>query len=221
TGVHFAVWAPNAERVSVIGDFNAWDGRVHPMRHLATGGIWEIFIPDLPDGEKYKYEIRAKTGALLKKSDPFGVAFEVPPRPASIVREISSYEWQDAAWMAEREAQGSWLDRPMAIYEVHLGSWARVPEEGNRFLTYRELAHRLVPYVKAANFTHVELLPIMEHPFSGSWGYQVHGFFAPTSRFGSPEDFKYLVDTCHQAGIGVIPAWVPGHFPKAHHRLAP
>jgi 1,4-alpha-glucan branching enzyme len=220
TGVHFAVWAPNAARVSVIGDFNAWDGRVHPMRHLATGGVWEIFIPDLADGEKYKFEIRSASGALLKKSDPFAVAFEVPPQSASVVRDISRYRWRDAEWMAGRDAHGAWLDRPLAIYEVHLGSWARVPEEGNRFLTYRELAHRLVPYVKDAGFTHLELLPIMEHPFSGSWGYQVHGFFAPTSRFGSPEDFKYFVDVCHQAGIGVILDWVPGHFPKDEHGLA-
>src|SRR5262249_7163058 len=148
SGVHFAVWAPNAERVSVVGDFNAWDGRVHPMRHLATGGIWEIFIPDLHDGEKYKYEIRTMTGSWLTQSDPFAVAFEVPRQSASVVRDISRYEWRDAEWMDGRAAQNAWLDRPMAIYEVHLGSWARVPEEGNRFLTYRELAHRLVPYVK-------------------------------------------------------------------------
>jgi 1,4-alpha-glucan branching enzyme len=220
TGVHFAVWAPNADRVSVVGDFNGWDGRVHPMRLLSMAGIWEIFIPDLPDGEKYKYEIRTAAGALLKKTDPYGVAFETPPQTASIVRDISGYEWGDAAWLARRREQGGLLHQPMSVYEVHLGSWARVPEEGNRFLTYRELAHRLVAYVKELGFTHIELLPVMEHPFSGSWGYQVLGFFAPTSRFGVPEDFKYFVDHCHREGIGVILDWVPGHFPKDDHGLA-
>lgn len=220
SGVHFAVWAPNASRVSVVGDFNGWDGRVHPMRLLVTGGIWELFVPDLPDGEKYKYEIRTATGALLKKIDPYGYACEVPPRTASIVHDIGRYRWQDSAWMERRGDEQSWLERPMAIYEVHLGSWARVPEEGNRSLTYRELAQRLVPYAEESGFTHLELLPIMEHPFSGSWGYQVSGFFAPTSRFGPPEDFKYFVDTCHQAGLGVILDWVPGHFPKDDFGLA-
>jgi 1,4-alpha-glucan branching enzyme len=220
TGVHFAVWAPNAERVSVIGDFNGWDGRVTPMRFLTAGGIWEIFIPDLPDGEKYKFEIRARTGAILKKTDPFARAFEAPPQTAAIVHDISQYVWRDGEWMTSRPAQGAWLDKPLAAYEVHLGSWARVPEEGNRFLTYREMAHRLVPYVKEMGFTHIELLPVMEHPFSGSWGYQVLGFFAPTARFGPPEDFKLFVDACHQAGLGVILDWVPGHFPKDAHGLA-
>jgi 1,4-alpha-glucan branching enzyme len=220
TGVHFAVWAPNAGRVSVIGDFNAWDGRVHPMRQLQPGGIWEIFIPDLADGEKYKFEIRTRTGAILKKADPFARAFEVPPQTAAIVHDISRYEWRDEGWMSALPGHGAWLDRPMSVYEVHLGSWARVPEEGNRFLTYREMAQRLVPYVKEMGFTHVELLPVMEHPFSGSWGYQVLGFFAPTSRFGPPEDFKLFVDACHQAGLGVILDWVPGHFPKDEHGLA-
>jgi 1,4-alpha-glucan branching enzyme len=220
TGVHFAVWAPNADRVSLIADVNGWDGRVHPMRLLAPAGIWEIFIPDLADGEKYKFEILTRTGALLEKADPFGFAFEVPPQSASVVRDISGYDWNDRAWMTARPAHGAWLEQPMATYEVHLGSWARVPEEGNRFLTYRELAGRLVPYVKEMGFTHIELMPVMEHPFSGSWGYQVLGFFAPTSRFGPPEDFKFFVDACHQAGIGVILDWVPGHFPKDAHGLA-
>jgi 1,4-alpha-glucan branching enzyme len=219
-GVHFAVWAPNADRVSVVGDFNGWDGRVNPMRLLVPAGIWEIFIPDLRDGENYKFEIRTKAGEILKKADPFGFAFEVPPQSASVVRDISRYQWRDAAWMAGRRDQGEWLGRPMSIYEVHLGSWARVPEEGNRFLTYPELARRLVPYVKELGFTHIELLPVMEHPFSGSWGYQVLGFFAPTSRFGTPEDFKLFVDACHEAGLGVILDWVPGHFPKDQHGLA-
>jgi 1,4-alpha-glucan branching enzyme len=220
TGVHIAVWAPNADRVSVIGDFNGWDGRVHAMRLLAPSGVWEIFIPELLDGEKYKFEIRTAGGALLEKSDPFAVAFEVPPLSSSLVRDISRYTWQDDEWMTSRAAEGGWLDRPMSIYEVHLGSWARVPEEGNRCLTYREMAHRLVPYVREMGFTHIELLPVMEHPFSGSWGYQVLGFFAPTSRFGPPEDFKLLVDACHRAGLGVILDWVPGHFPKDAHGLA-
>jgi 1,4-alpha-glucan branching enzyme len=220
TGVHFAVWAPNAARVSVIGDFNAWDGRVHPMRRLQPGGIWEIFVPDLADGEKYKFEIRTAAGAILKKADPFARAFEAPPQTAAIVRDVSHYRWADDAWMSALPAHGAWLDRPLSIYEVHFGSWARMPEEGNRFLTYREMAHRLVPYVKEMGFTHIELLPMMEHPFSGSWGYQVLGFFAPTARFGPPEDFKLFIDACHQAGIGVILDWVPGHFPKDAHGLA-
>jgi 1,4-alpha-glucan branching enzyme len=220
TGVHFAVWAPNAHRVSVVGDFNRWDGRVHVMRLLAPNGIWEIFLPDLADGEKYKFEILTLEGSLLIKSDPFGFSFEMPPASASIVRDVSGYAWNDHEWMASREGRQGWFEQPMAIYEVHLGSWARVPEEENRYLTYREMAERLVPYVKSMGFTHLELLPVMEHPFSGSWGYQVLGFFAPTSRFGSPEDFKHLVDACHQAGIGVILDWVPGHFPKDAHGLA-
>jgi 1,4-alpha-glucan branching enzyme len=219
-GVHFALWAPNADRVSVIGDFNGWDGRVHPMRNLGASGLWELFVPGLRDGENYKFEIRAKTGALLKKSDPYGFAFEIPPQTASIVRDLSRYEWHDADWMARRRARGDGLTAPMTFYEAHLGSWARVPEEGNRFLTYRELAARLVPYVKEMGFTHIELLPVMEHPFSGSWGYQVLGFYAPTSRFGPPEDFKLFVDACHQAGLGVILDWVPGHFPKDDYGLA-
>jgi 1,4-alpha-glucan branching enzyme len=219
-GIHFAVWAPNARRVSVIGDFNGWDGRVHAMRLLAPAGIWEIFIPDIADGARYKFEIQTKSGALLMKSDPFGVAFEQPPDTASVVRDVSGYRWNDAAWMDARRRGTGWLDRPLAIYEVHLGSWARVPEDGERFLTYREMAERLVPYVKDMGFTHIELLPVMEHPFSGSWGYQVLGFFAPTSRFGPPEDFKLFVDACHQSGIGVILDWVPGHFPRDAHGLA-
>jgi len=220
TGVHFAVWAPSAQRVSVVGDFNAWDGRLHPMRHFTLSGVWELFIPDLQDGEKYKFEIRTSAGHLLKKSDPYGFAFELPPQTASIVRDISGYTWQDSHWMSTREEHGGWMKRPMSIYEVHLGSWARVPEDGDRVLTYRELAARLVPYVVEMGFTHIELLPVMEHPFTGSWGYQVIGFFAPTSRYGSPEDFKFFVDACHQAGIGVILDWVPGHFPKDAHGLA-
>jgi 1,4-alpha-glucan branching enzyme len=219
-GVHFAVWAPNADRVSVIGAFNGWDGRVHPMRLLVPAGVWELFVPNLPDGELYKFEIRTKHGALLQKSDPFGFLFEPAPQTASFVYDASRYEWRDDEWMRTRAELASWLDRPMSIYEVHLGSWARIPEDGDRFLTYRELAYRLVPYVKEMGFTHLELLPVMEHPFAGSWGYQVLGFFAPTSRFGPPEDFKLLIDECHRAGIAVILDWVPGHFPKDDHGLA-
>jgi 1,4-alpha-glucan branching enzyme len=216
-GVHFAVWAPSARRVSVVGDFNRWDGRVHPMR-LRTGGYWEIFLPDLGIGERYKFEVVGATGATVLKADPFGRSFETPPRTASVVATASDYEWGDDAWMKERPARGRWLERPMSIYEVHLGSWRRSPD--GRLLTYKEMAAALVPYVKEMGFTHLELLPVMEHPFTGSWGYQVIGFFAPTSRFGPPEDFKALVDACHQAGLGVILDWVPGHFPKDEHGLA-
>ncbi len=220
TGVHFAVWAPNASRVSVIGDFNRWDGRVHPMRLLLPYGVWAIFIPGLGDGECYKYEVRTGSGQLMQKQDPYGQRFEVPPLSATIVHEPREQPWTDHWWMDDRRNFGCWLDRPMSIYEVHLGSWARVPEEGDRFLTYRELADRLVPYVKEQGFTHIELLPVLEHPFLGSWGYQVTGFFAPTSRFGAPDDFKAFVDACHRAGIGVLLDWVPGHFPRDMHSLA-
>jgi 1,4-alpha-glucan branching enzyme len=214
------VWAPNADRVSVVGDFNGWDGRIHPMRHFALSGIWELFVPDLPDGQRYKFEIRTSAGHLLKKSDPYAFAFEHPPQTASIVCDPSSYAWGDGEWMAARRELGGWFNRPMSIYEVHLGSWARVPEDRDRVLTYRELADRLIPYAVDMGFTHLELLPVMEHPFTGSWGYQVIGFYAPTSRYGSPHDFKYFVDACHRAGLGVILDWVPGHFPKDEHGLA-
>jgi len=221
TGVHFAVWAPTAERVSVIGDLNGWDGRVHPMRSLGSSGVWEIFVPGLGEGERYKFEIRSQRGGtLLLKTDPYGIAFEVPPLSASLTRRLDRYEWRDRDWLSDRAANGSWLARPMAIYEVHLGSWARAGQEGDFYLSYRDLADRLVPYVTSMGYTHVELLPVMEHPFSGSWGYQVTGYFAPTSRHGSPEDFKYFVDQCHQHGLGVILDWVPGHFPKDAHGLA-
>jgi 1,4-alpha-glucan branching enzyme len=219
-GVHFAVWAPNAERVSVVGDFNRWDGRVHPMRHLGLSGVWEIFIPGVGEGERYKFEIRsALYGEVLLKADPYGTRFELPPLTASIVAR-SEYRWQDAQWFVDRAGCQAWMNRPLAIYEVHLGSWARVPEEHDRSLTYRELADRLIPYVKDMGYTHIELLPVMEHPYVPSWGYQVTGFFAPTSRYGTPEDFKAFVDHCHQQGIGVILDWVPGHFPKDAHGLA-
>jgi len=219
TGVHFAVWAPNAKRVSVVGDFNAWDGRRHPMRSLGGSGVWEIFIPGLYVGEKYKFEILSRYGEVVLKSDPFGFAFELPPQNASVVA-APAYDWKDAEWMRSRASADSWFHQPMAVYEVHLGSWSRIPEESGRYLTYRELAERLIPYVKEMGYSHIELLPVMEHPFSGSWGYQVIGFFAPTSRFGKPEEFKAFVDECHANGIGVILDWVPGHFPKDAHGLA-
>jgi 1,4-alpha-glucan branching enzyme len=218
-GVHFAVWAPNGKRVSVVGDFNAWDGRRHPMRSLGGSGVWEIFIPGISLGEKYKFEILTRYGEVILKSDPFGFAFEIPPLNASIVAE-PVYEWKDTEWMRSRESADSWFHLPVAVYEVHLGSWARIPEDANRYLTYGELAERLIPYVKEMGYSHIELLPVMEHPFSGSWGYQVIGFFAPTSRFGKPEEFKAFVDACHLHGIGVILDWVPGHFPKDAHGLA-
>jgi 1,4-alpha-glucan branching enzyme len=220
TGVLFAVWAPNAQRVSVIGDFNGWDGRVHPMRKLVPSGVWELFVPELKPGACYKYEVRTHDGHLIEKADPYARWFEVPPRSASVIWENGGYQWGDSDWMRDRPSAGSWHDRPMSTYEVHLGSWRRVPDEGHRYLTYREMAEILVPYVREMGFTHIELLPVMEHPFSGSWGYQVLGFFAPTSRFGSPDDFRFFVDACHRYGLGVILDWVPGHFPKDRHGLA-
>ena len=220
TGVHFAVWAPNADRVSVIGDFNRWDGRVHVMRPIASSGVWELFIPELPDGACYKYEVRTRAGHLLEKADPYGLRFEVPPNSASVIWTEGRYQWGDEEWLRDRPSFAGWHDRPMSIYEVHLGSWKRVPEEGNRYLSYRELSDTLVPYVREMGYTHIELMPVMEHPFSGSWGYQVIGFFAPTSRFGTPDDFRYFVDQCHRHGVGVILDWVPGHFPKDQHGLA-
>src|SRR5688572_17338118 len=188
-GVHFAVWAPNATRASVVGDFNGWDGRVHQMRSLGASGVWEIYIPGAQSGQRYKFELRSAHGAVLQKIDPFAFAFEVPPLAASVVWR-PEYQWNDADWMSSRTGKDWWLHQPMSIYEVHLGSWARIPEEGDRYLTYRELADRLIPYVRKMGYTHIELLPVMEHPYSGSWGYQVTGFYAPTSRFGPPEDFK-------------------------------
>src|SRR5512134_304730 len=219
SGVSFAVWAPNAERVSVIGNFNHWDGRSHPMRNRGDSGIWEIFVPGLAEEEVYKYEIRARTGELLVKSDPFAFRFEPPPRTGSIVCDIDRYAWGDAEWIAARASRNP-LESPLAVYEVHLGSWKRRPEEGNRYLTYGELADELIPYVRDLGYTHVELLPVSEHPFDGSWGYQSLGYFAPTSRFGSPADFMAFVDRCHREGIGVILDWVPAHFPKDAHGLA-
>ncbi len=220
TGVHFAVWAPSAQRVSVIGDFNGWNGRVHVMRRLVPSGVWELFIPDLADGDGYKFEVRTHAGHLLHKADPYARRFEVPPKTASVIWSGGGSEWRDRDWMHDRPSRDAWRERPMSVYEVHPGSWQRVSKEGHRFQTYRELAASLVPYVRELGFTHIELMPIMEHPFAGSWGYQVIGFFAPTSRFGTPDDFRHFVDQCHAHGIGVILDWVPGHFPKDRHGLA-
>ena len=215
-GVSFAVWAPNASSVSVVGDFNGWDGRLHPMRSLGASGIWEIFIPDLRSGMKYKFELRTSRGKLRIKADPFAFRTEVPPRNASVVFD-SAYDWRDADWLAARESP---LARPVSIYEVHLGSWRLNPLEGNRPLTYAELGEELAEYVSSLGFTHVELLPVMEHPYAPSWGYQVTGYFAATARFGSPDDFRAFVDRMHAAGIGVILDWVPAHFPKDDWALA-
>ena len=219
-GVHFAVWAPNAQRVSVVGDFNGWDGREHPMRRLVPSGIWEMFIPGLQAGERYKFEVRTPAGDLLLKADPYARRAERPPATASVIEAPDHYAWGEGDWMRHREALGGWHDRPMSVYEVHLGSWRCVPEDGGRPLSYRELAASLVPYVRDLGYTHIELLPVMEHPFTGSWGYQVTGFFAPTSRFGTADDFRFLVDECHRNGVGVLLDWVPGHFPKDAHGLA-
>ncbi len=219
-GVNFAVWAPNAQRVSVIGDFNRWDGRRHPMQRRNDGGIWELFIPDIGVGERYKYALVSNLGGYyVERADPYGFTSEVRPASASIVYDLDQYAWNDSDWMDKR-AKRQALDAPIAIYEMHLGSWRRVPEEGGRFLTYRELAEQLPAYVRELGYTHVEFLPITEHPFDGSWGYQPTGMYAPTSRFGSPDDFRALVDALHQAGIGVILDWVPGHFSKDEPSLA-
>ena len=219
-GVAFAVWAPSASRVSVVGDFNGWDGRYHPMRSLGASGVWEIFIPGLAEGALYKFELRGRRGEIRIKTDPYGTRFEGPPGNAAIVCEVGAFAWGDAAWMERRASAAGKLDRPVSVYEVHLGSWRRKPEEGNRALTYRELAPLLADYATEMGFTHIEVLPIAEHPFDGSWGYQVTGFFAPTHRFGSPDDFAWFVDHLHQRGIGVILDWVPAHFPKDAFALA-
>jgi 1,4-alpha-glucan branching enzyme len=218
-GTAFHVWAPNAQRVSVVGEWNGWDGRTHPMRKLVAGGVWEIFLPGVAEGAHYQYELRDAHGAVRLKSDPFAFFGQHGTQTASLVFDLDRYTWSDAAWMAAR-ATKEWPRQPISIYEVHLGSWQRKPEEGNRFLSYRELADTLLPYVLEMGYTHVELLPVAEHPFEGSWGYQITGYYAPTSRFGNPDEFRYLVDRFHQAGIGVILDWVPGHFPKDDFGLA-
>ncbi|MGF1531311.1 MAG: 1,4-alpha-glucan branching protein GlgB [Puniceicoccaceae bacterium] len=219
SGVSFAVWAPGAKRVSVVGDFNRWDGRYHPMRSLGSSGVWEIFIPGLGEGTVYKYELIGGDSQLRLKTDPYGTRFESPPHNASIVCSLDGYQWGDQAWIEER-AKTDLKKKPVSIYEVHLGSWRRAVEDGNRSLSYREAAVELADYVVEQGFTHVEFMPLAEHPFDGSWGYQVTGFFAPTHRFGPPEDFQYLVDQLHQRKIGVIIDWVPGHFPTDAFALA-
>ncbi len=219
-GVRFAVWAPNAQRVSVVGDFNSWDGRVHVMRHHQSIGVWEIFIPHIHEGEVYKYEIIGKDGNILPlKADPYAFASELRPKTASVVKGLSHYTWHDQDWMEKRHLKQNQTS-PIAIYEVHAPSWARMPEEGNRSLSWRELAKKLIPYVKEQGFTHIELLPISEYPFDGSWGYQPIGLFSPTTRLGSMDDFRYFIDCAHQNDLGILIDWVPAHFPEDEHGLA-
>jgi 1,4-alpha-glucan branching enzyme len=218
-GTAFTVWAPNAERASVVGDFCGWDGRLFPMRSMGSSGVFELFVPGVVAGDLYKFELFTRAETIRLKADPFAFEAQLPPATASTVSKRDDFVWGDQAWMLERTVRQH-AREPMLIYEVHLGSWMRVPEEGNRWLTYREIAPRLVEHVRRFGFTHVELLPVMEHPFTGSWGYQVTGYYAPTSRFGSPDDFRFFVDYCHRAGIGVILDWVPAHFPKDDWALA-
>ncbi len=217
TGINFAVWAPNAIGVSVVGDFNEWDGRTHQMRKHIPSGIWELFIPNVKEGECYKFRIFTPNGST-DKTDPYGFASELPPRTASIVTDLSKYEWGDHHWMERRRSTDP-LKQPVSIYEVHLGSWKKPGDGPMDWLSYRELAHQLVDYCLEMNYTHLELMPVTEHPFSGSWGYQTVGYHAATSRFGPPQDFMYFVDHCHKNGIGVILDWVPAHFPKDDHGL--
>lgn len=216
-GAAFSVWAPNAKAVSVIGDFNNWDARRSPMRRLGESGIWELFLPAAAEGDKYKFHVTQCDGRVVDKTDPYGVYAEVRPNNASVLYPLKRYKWKDRRWMTARKKY-DFKTAPMNIYEVHLGSWKRA--EGNRFLTYTELAEQLIPYVKEMGYTHIEMLPVEEHPFDGSWGYQVTGYYAPTSRYGSPDEFKQFVDACHQNGISVILDWVPAHFPKDDFALA-
>ncbi|MFS4438444.1 1,4-alpha-glucan branching protein GlgB [Paracoccaceae bacterium GXU_MW_L88] len=218
-GTHFAVWAPNAQRVSVVGDFNGWDGRRHPMRRVGGTGCWEIFLPDVRDGAVYKYEIIGADGGQFFKADPVGFGAQHPPEKASIVRDISGYGWKDDAWMKSR-AERNDRRAPISVYEVHLGSWRRRYDDGGRPLSYKELAKDLVNYASYMGFTHLEFLPVSEFPFDGSWGYQPVGMFAPTIRFGPPHEFRDLVEAAHEAGLGVLLDWVPGHFPTDAHGLA-
>ena len=218
SGANFVVWAPNARRLSVVGDFNSWDARIHPMGQHGETGVWEVFIPGVKVGHKYKYDLKSHLHEYTaQKIDPYGFFAERRPHTASIIVDLSEYSWEDEAWLTSR-ASADPLREPMSIYEVHLGSWQR--KEGNRWLTYRELADKLVAYVTEMGYTHIEFMPVAEHPFDGSWGYQVTGYYAPTSRYGLPSDFMYLVDQCHQHNIGVIVDWVPAHFPKDGHALS-
>ena len=218
-GVLFSVWAPNAQRVSVVGDFNGWDGRLHPMRKRVEAGIWEIFIPGVGEDAHYKFELRNCFGQVILKGDPFAFYSQHGLQTASLVFNLERFTWSDREWMEARRTR-QWHKEPVSVYEVHLGSWARVPEENNRYLSYREFSDRLIKYVQEMGFTHIELMPVAEHPFDGSWGYQVTGYYSPTSRYGNPDEFREFVDRCHQAGIGVILDWVPGHFPKDAYGLA-
>ena len=219
-GVHFAVWAPSARRVSVVGDFNRWDGRVSVMRPRGSSGIWELFIPELAEGAIYKYEVIGPEGNMLPlKADPYAFRSELRPNSGSIVANLDAHVWTDHEWIAARSRK-NWAESPILVYEVHLGSWRRVPEEKDRWLTYGELADQLIPYVKDLGYTHIELLPVMEHPFDGSWGYQTIGYFSATSRYGSPADFMDFIDRCHRAGLGVFLDWTPAHFPRDTHGLA-
>jgi 1,4-alpha-glucan branching enzyme len=217
-GTNFAVWAPNARQVQVVGDFNQWDGRAAPMENQGSTGIWELFIPGAHAGQKYKFRLRSQQGEWIDKSDPFGFAAELPPCTASMIADLRKYQWNDSAWL-ERRREINPLEQPLNIYEVHLGSWQKDWQRPHGWMNYRELAHRLVEYCQRMNFTHIELLPVSEHPYTGSWGYQTVGYYAATSRYGSPEDLMYFVDLCHQAGIGVILDWVPAHFPRDGHGL--
>jgi 1,4-alpha-glucan branching enzyme len=217
SGIEFSVWAPNARSVSVIGSFNRWDRRMHAMRVLGSSGVWEIFVPGIDEGELYKFEIKTAFGYILDKTDPYARWMEVRPRTASIV-ERREYEWNDSEWMHARK-QSSIDEAPISIYEVHPGSWKRASDDGKPITNYREMATELAAYVKDLGYTHIELMPVMEYPFDGSWGYQVTGYYAPTSRYGSPDDFKYFIDHMHASGIGVILDWVPAHFPKDEHAL--
>jgi 1,4-alpha-glucan branching enzyme len=218
-GTHFAVWAPNAKRVSVVGSFNHWDGRKHAMQARGGSGVWELFVPDVGEGAQYKYEIHARHGGLLLKSDPFGFYMQRRPDTASVVASLDGFEWHDGDWLRER-AQRDWRKSPINVYEVHLSSWKHSWDRKPPFFTWAEAAEQLIPYVVEMGYTHIELMGVAEHPFDGSWGYQVVGYFAPTSRYGTPKEFMAFVDACHEAGIGVILDWVPAHFPKDAHGLA-
>ena len=218
-GVLFSVWAPNAQRVSVVGDFNDWDGRLHPMRKRVESGIWEIFIPGVGEQAHYKFELRNCFGQIVLKGDPYAFYSQHGLQTASLVFNLERFTWSDREWMEARRTR-QWHKEAVSVYEVHLGSWARVPEENDRYLSYREFSDRLIKYVKEMGFTHIELMPVAEHPFDGSWGYQITGYYSPTSRYGNPDEFREFVDLCHKAGIGVILDWVPGHFPKDAYGLA-